>query len=89
MDSSTTMSPTPGTPVCYGTFACLPFFVAGIVGLAVVEFLLVLYLLKRLLNMTSITPSASPVSDFKILSEDNSISLQVSQVPFIDCLFWK
>lgn len=73
------MSPTLGSPNCCGAFTCLPFFVAGIVSLALVEFLLVLYLLERLLNISS-RPSASPVSDLKVESEDNSMSVEVSRL---------
>jgi hypothetical protein len=77
MDSSETMCPTQGTSNCYGAFTCLSFFVAGVVGLALAEFFLVLYLFQRLLNIIS-RPSVSPVSDLEIESEDNSISVQVS-----------
>ncbi|KAG0557386.1 hypothetical protein KC19_11G125600 [Ceratodon purpureus] len=76
MDSAMSVCPgTTGTPNCCGAFACLPSFVAGVLALALVEFLIVLVLLERFLNISS-RPSVSPVSDLKIGSGEDSICVQ-------------
>lgn len=78
MDPSNNMSTNLETPNC-GTFTCLPSFVAGIVGLALVEFVLVLYLLGKFLKVTSRrSTTVSSDLNLNVNCEDGTISLQVN-----------
>ncbi|XP_024375383.1 uncharacterized protein [Physcomitrium patens] len=88
MDPSNNMSTNLETPNC-GTFTCLPSFVAGIVGLALVEFVLVLYLLGKFLKVTSRrSTTVSSDLNLNVNCEDGTISLQgnawVAPLPNVD-----
>lgn len=79
-DMSPSLVLMPGQPSCCTTLNCLPSFLGGILALAVVEVLCVLYFISRLLAKKRSHPS--PASSLEYTSEASSISfsLQVTSL---------